>query len=419
MLTLGSVYRIVFTKEMRELLRDRKTLFWLLAPPIILPAIALIAAIFIGSQTARYVTQGFPVTIVNGGAAPGLLASLKRSNALIVTESNDPNAAQAASASPITLIIPDSFQHNLETTGAAHMTLIQHDSAFSTTLALGAVRSEITGHNNTLVDQRLQSAGHDRAWLSPITVEETQATSNSSSVASQQNALNTGVGAIFLPLALTSWLIGGGLGLIVDTTVGEKERQTIESLLVTPASRVGMVLGKLTAVFIASLVVMGMWLAEGLFLSVITQAGPQLLGAQGISASEVLTVLAQSGRDVGSLIVILMLLFIPFVIVLNGLVMAFCSVASSYRESNGFLFLLQLALPAMVLLSIFSIGPDAGAGWYAAPILGTIIAIRDLFSQTLSTNKLLLSVGSTSFYAVLAIALVSYIYSREWALSRR
>jgi len=265
----------------------------------------------------------------------------------------------------------------------------------------------------------LQSAGHDRAWLSPITVEETQATSNSSSVASQQNALNTGVGAIFLPLALTSWLIGGGLGLIVDTTVGEKERQTIESLLVTPASRVGMVLGKLTAVFIASLVVMGMWLAEGLFLSVITQAGPQLLGAQGISASEVLTVLAQSGRDVGSLIVILMLLFIPFVIVLNGLVMAFCSVASSYRESNGFLFLLQLALPAMVLLSIFSIGPDAGAGWYAAPILGTIIAIRDLFSQTLSTNKLLLSVGSTSFYAVLAIALVSYIYSREWALSRR
>jgi len=419
MLTLGSVYRIVFTKEMRELLRDRKTLFWLLAPPIILPAIALIAAIFIGSQTARYVTQGFPVTIVNGGAAPGLLASLKRSNALIVTESNDPNAAQAANASPITLIIPDSFQHNLETTGAAHMTLIQHDSAFSTTLALGAVRSEITGYNNTLVDQRLQSAGHDRAWLSPITVEETQATSNSSSVASQQNALNTGVGAIFLPLALTSWLIGGGLGLIVDTTVGEKERQTIESLLVTPASRVGMVLGKLTAVFIASLVVMGMWLAEGLFLSVITQAGPQLLGAQGISASEVLTVLAQSGRDVGSLIVILMLLFIPFVIVLNGLVMAFCSVASSYRESNGFLFLLQLALPAMVLLSIFSIGPDAGAGWYAAPILGTIIAIRDLFSQTLSTNKLLLSVGSTSFYAVLAIALVSYIYSREWALSRR
>ncbi len=419
MLTLGSVYRIVFTKEMRELLRDRKTLFWLLAPPIILPAIALIAAIFIGSQTARYVTQGFPVTIVNGGAAPGLLASLKRSNALIVTESNDPNAAQATNASPITLIIPDSFQHNLETTGAAHMTLIQHDSAFSTTLALGAVRSEITGYNNTLVDQRLQSAGHDRAWLSPITVEETQATSNSSSVASQQNALNTGVGAIFLPLALTSWLIGGGLGLIVDTTVGEKERQTIESLLVTPASRVGMVLGKLTAVFIASLVVMGMWLAEGLFLSVITQAGPQLLGAQGISASEVLTVLAQSGRDVGSLIVILMLLFIPFVIVLNGLVMAFCSVASSYRESNGFLFLLQLALPAMVLLSIFSIGPDAGAGWYAAPILGTIIAIRDLFSQTLSTNKLLLSVGSTSFYAVLAIALVSYIYSREWALSRR
>jgi len=114
----------------------------------------------------------------------------------------------------------------------------------------------------------------------------------------------------------------------------------------------------------------------------------------------------------------LIVLLIPFTVVVNSLVMAFCSYASSYRESNVFLFLLQLVLPAMVLLSIFSINPDAGIGWYAAPILGTIIAIRDLFSQTLTAGGLTLAVGSTSLYAVAALGLASYIYSREWVLVR-
>ncbi|HVO70945.1 MAG TPA: hypothetical protein VMT24_12920, partial [Aggregatilineaceae bacterium] len=102
----------------------------------------------------------------------------------------------------------------------------------------------------------------------------------------------------------------------------------------------------------------------------------------------------------------------------NGFVMAFCSFAGSYRESNLFLFLLQLALPALVLLTVFSIGPDAGTVWYAAPILGTIIAIRDLFSQTLTAGGLLLGVTSTTVYALAALGLASYVYSREWALSR-
>src|SRR5512141_363300 len=105
------VFRVVFAKEMRELVRDKKTLFWLLAPPIILPGIALLAALFIGTQTARYVTQGFPVTVINGQAAPGLVASLKRSSALIVTERS---TGSAEPADLITLTVPDDFQQQVD-----------------------------------------------------------------------------------------------------------------------------------------------------------------------------------------------------------------------------------------------------------------------------------------------------------------
>jgi sodium transport system permease protein len=420
MTTPWRVFRIVLAKELRELIRDRKTLFWLLAPPIILPAIALLAVAFVGTQTARYITQGFPVTVINGSAAPGLVDSLKHSSALIVGErpANDPAGDDAL----ITLTIPDDFQQRLDAGQSTRLVLTQRDNTFVTTLALGAVRSEVSAYNERLVDQRLKSAGHDRSWLAPITVDETQAAATASSVTAStqpgQAGAGGGLGAIFLPLAVTSWLVGGGLGLIVDTTVGEKERQTIESVLVTPASRIGIVLGKLATVFLASLVVMGLWMVEGVFLSLVGEVGPKLLAAQG-GALDLGAALAQSGRDIGALILVLLLLLIPFIVVLNSLVMAFCSFASSYRESNVFLFLLQLVLPALVLLSVFSIGPNAGAGWYAAPILGTIIAIRDLFGQTLTASGLALAVASTSLYALGALALATYIYSREWALNRR
>ncbi len=417
------IFWVVFNKEFRELRRDRKSLFWLFAPPIVLPGIAIVAALFIGSQTARFVTDGFPVAVINAKDALGLVQTLKSSKALIVSEYPDSDSAAKNTVSLITLIVPDDFQKRLDSGQPAHLTLTPRDNGFTSTLALGAVRSEISTYNNSLVEARLKTFGLDRAWLTPVVVDETQIAAASTSVtAPAENGQASGaggLGAIFLPLAVTSWLVGGGLGLIVDTTVGEKERQTIESVLVTPASRLGVVTGKLSVVFLASLLVMGLWMIEGVFLSLVGEVGPKLLAAQqGGGSVDLLALVAQSGRDLGTLIVILIVLLIPFIVMLNSLVMAFCSFASSYRESNTFMFLLQLILPALVLLSIFSIAPNAGAGWYATPLLGTIIAIRDLFSQTLTSANLGLAVVSAGVYAVLTLGLASYIYSREWALVR-
>jgi sodium transport system permease protein len=411
-------FRVVSSKELRELLRDRKTLFWLLAPPFILPAIAILAAVFIGTQTARYITQGFPTTVQNGQAAPGLVAHLRKSKALILVDGDKADTAL------VRVIVRDGFEADIAAGRTARVTITRRDNTFVNTLAIGAVRSEIATYSDTLFDARLQTAGKTREWLSPVVSDETAAASAATSVTANTAPESggsggaSGFGAIFLPLAVTSWLIGGGLGLVVDTTVGEKERQTVESILVTPANRLGIVTGKLSVVFLASFVVMGLWMLEGVALSLLGDAGPKILALNNASPGDISAILAQSGGNLGSILLFLAVLLIPFIILLNSVVMIFCSFAGSYRESNVFLFLLQLIIPALVLLSIFAIGPDGGVGWYAVPVLGTIAAIRDLFSQTLTTTGLTISVLSASLYAVGGLALASYMYSREWALTR-
>ncbi len=415
--TALSVFRIVSRKELRELLRDRKTIFWLLAPPFVLPGIAIIAALFIGGQTARYITQGFPVYIENSAAAPELTDLFRKSDAIILVDQDKAETAL------IKLSIPDNFGAELAAGRSAHLTLTRRDNTYVTTLAIGAVRAEIGGYRDDVFEQRLKAVGYDRSWLSPVVTDETAAAAaaeaiTSSSAPKQGEGGAAGYGAVFLPLAVTSWLIGGGLGLVVDTTVGEKERQTIESILVTPASRVGLVAGKLSIVFLASFFVMSLWMVEGVVLSLLGDAAPKIMALQSPSLGQIGSVISGSTGNLGTLLGLLVVLLIPFIILLNSLVMVFCSFAGSYRESNVFLFLIQLVIPALVLLTIFAVGPDAGTGFYAVPILGTIIAIRDLFSQTLTGSGIILALLATIVYAVGGLALASYMYSREWALTR-
>ncbi len=421
-MSLGRVYWIVVRKELRELLRDRRSLLWLFAPPIILPGLAICAGLFIGAQTLRIVDEGFPVWIENGDRAPELVAMFEEDDNIYVVEPPSDPENDPFGEALILVVLPDDFQAQLTGDEPAAVQMITHDNAIITLFAQGAVRGVINRYGDYMLDQRLATHGLDRQWLTPIRINAGKHR-DSGSVAAVTSGKEDDDGpgllaTIFLPLAVTSWLIGGGMGLILDTTVGEKERQTIENLLVTPASRAGIVLGKLTVVFLASVAVMSLWLAEGVALNALSEAGPELATAESLSTAETLDILTSSGGGVLGLIAVLIVLIIPFIVQLNGVVMAWCARAANYREANLFMVLMQLGLPASILLTIFSVPPAVGLPVYAIPFFGTIVAIRDLFSTTLPTAGLLTNVGSGVIYAVLAIALAAWVFNKEWSVTR-
>ncbi|MCD4687063.1 MAG: ABC transporter permease subunit [Anaerolineae bacterium] len=419
---LRRVYWIVLRKELRELLRDRRSLFWLFAPPIILPGLAICAGLFIGSQALRIASEGFPVWVENGDLAPELVAEFEADDVTYLVDPPPNPAADPFGDALILIQISDDFQEQLASGEPASLRLLTKDNALITMFGQGAVRAVIGAYEQQLVDARLEAEGFDRAWLSPLEVREDKARDTGTAVSrvtgDEEDDGPGFLATIFLPLAVTSWLIGGGMGLILDTTVGEKERQTIENLLVTPASRVGIVLGKLTVVFIASVAVMSLWLAEGVVLNALSAAGPELMNAEQLSPTATLDVVLNSGGNMVVLVGVLVVVIIPFIVQLNGLVMAWCARAANYREANLFMVLMQLGLPASILLTIFSVPAQVGLPIYALPFFGTIVAIRDLFSSTLSTPGLLMNVGSGMLYAVVSISLAAWVFNKEWSVTR-
>jgi sodium transport system permease protein len=414
------VYSVVFRKELRELLRDRRSLFWLFAPPIILPGLAICAGLFIGTQAVRIASDGFPVWIENGDQAPELVQRFAEDDAVHLVDP-PPNPERDPFGEALIIVSPaDGFQDRIARGEPASLQIITRDNSVITFLAQSTVNGIVNSYNDHLVDRRLAAEGLNRDWLNPIQVNQGQraAATTVAGVGDKESGGSNVLATIFLPLAVTSWLIGGGMGLILDTTVGEKEHQTIENLLVTPASRAGIVLGKLTVVFIASILVMSLWLTEGLLLNGLSAAGPKILDSGSLSSADALDLLLKSSKNVIGLVAALLILIVPFIVTLNGLVMAWCARAANYREANLFMVLMQLGLPASILLTIFSFPANIATPVYAIPFLGTIVAIRDLFSNTLSTSGLTVNVLSGIIYAAFTIGLAAWVFNREWSLTR-
>jgi sodium transport system permease protein len=199
---------------------------------------------------------------------------------------------------------------------------------------------------------------------------------------------------------------------VADMTVGEKERRTMEPLLITPSSRIGIVLGKIALSIIVSAITIALWSLDSLaYVSLLSILPTSATGGLFIPGMNQL-------GNLGLALVWLMLLMLPFMTMANGLVAAVCTFAKNYRESNLFLGVLQLLLPGMALVATFGFNARPPMGVYALPVMGVLVAMRDLFGGGVAPVALALAWAAAAIYAVLAVLLAAYVFSREWALMR-
>ncbi len=404
---------IVFVKEALDLLRDRRALFFLFAPPLLIPLLGAIGGGFVLWQVARQTRGGLPVAVVNGEQLPGLIAKLKDAGTLQLVDAL-PNLEESLKSGELMAVldIPFGASELLKAEAPITLTLTSSRSGWLPDLAVASITGALDEYANGVLAERLAHRELEWNWMDPIRLERRVAAPTGVATASAATeAVPSSLGSIFLSLTVTSWAFSGGLNMVAYMTVGEKERCTMESLLIAPTSRIGIVLGKIALSIIVSVVTIGLWSLDSLAYTFLLSSLPA--NASGL----VSPVTAQLG-SLGLAIVWLVLLMLPLMTMSNGLVAAVCAFAKNYRESNLFLGVLQLLLPALALLATFGIGPTPPLPVYALPVIGVLVAMRDLFGGGVAVETLILTWLAATIYAVGAILLAAYVFSREWALMR-
>ena len=411
------ILRHVFVKEVRDLLRDRRALLFLFATPLLIPLLGGIGGAFVFWQIARQTQDGLPVVVVNGDQLPELVAELRSKTLLQLVK--DPRALdleQALQSGELMAVlkIPPDAQDRLRIDEPITLTLTSSRSGWLPDFAVASIQDALRAYEYDVLMERLSRYGLEQSWMNPVRLERDAAAPTGVAAAPivEGGVASSLTGSIFLTMAVLSWTFSGGLTLVADMTVGEKVRHTMEPLLITPSSRIGIVLGKISLSIIVSAITIGLWSLDSLAYVLLLSILPT-----GAASGLIIPGMIQLS-NLGSALVWLMLLMLPLMTMANGLVAAVCAFAKNYRESNLFLGLLQLMLPGAAVLATVSFRSRPPMVVYGLPVLGVLVAMRDLFGGGVAPATLILTWGAAAVYAVLAVLLAAYVFSREWALMR-
>jgi sodium transport system permease protein len=373
---------IVYRKELREILRDRRTLMAIGLAALVTPLVLLV----ISQVSAKTATQAY--TIGYSGDIPTGLDILLTSTSLKMKPVADPAAAAKTEVDVGVAFLSggriDEF-YDPSRQGAQIA-----DVRFQTVLGqYGAAQAAAA----------LQSKGIDPGILTPIHL-------TTHPLSSPIEAASNGFLSFFLPYILITMILTGGFSAALDSTAGERERRTLESLLLTPAPRSRVLLGKIAAITTISLVaavaaIGSMFLA----LTQISIPGP------GDSATHI----SLNPAAAPVMVWLALLIAVSF----SALTLALGTLAKTFRQGQAYVTPLYFItiLPASLILFIPDFNPSIA--YYLIPILNAVLVLRDaIVHNTIAWTALavttlsLLGTGALSWYAALRL------FTRESLLTK-
>ncbi|WP_261663605.1 ABC transporter permease [Deinococcus sp. Marseille-Q6407] len=278
------------------------------------------------------------------------------------------------------------------------------NSLAAQTGALGKVEAAVTSYNHALAARRLAAAGLSEDDLSPVRLDRQDA--------STVQEASSGQLAFLIPLLMMNFILSGAMATALDSTAGEKERGTLESLLVSPVRRSEVVAGKLLATTLSALVaalfsVLG-FLGTGLIAGLLLQRG----GMQADLSQAFGGQLALGAGGFASLL----LSAVGAALLLSALLIALSIYARSYKEAQTYVTPLSLVIVLPALFLQFSDG--FSTAFYAIPLFGSMLSVMDSVTGTLKWPQLWLSLGANLLTTLLLAALALRSFQREEVIFR-
>ena len=238
-----SIFSTVWTvmrKELRDLSRDRRTLaLALFLGPLLYPALMLGMGALGEQRVKTQVGKTLEVPVLGSERAPNLLAFLATQGIKAVPPPADLDAAIRNQDVDVALSISDNYDQDWREGRPALVEIVMDSTRRDAEIPSARLRTALSGYSQQVGSLRLLARGIDASVVRPVNV-------GARDLATPE-AKRGVLLSVLLPylLILTSFI--GGAYLIIDATAGERERQSLEPLLATPAPRGAVVSGKIAA----------------------------------------------------------------------------------------------------------------------------------------------------------------------------
>jgi sodium transport system permease protein len=383
---------IVFLKEFRENLRERRTLYTaLILGPLLGPALF---AGLLGLQLHRGVAsadKALPVAVAHGERAPNLIAYLTEAGAQVIATDVSGDAARRAVQRhryERLLVVPPEFAASLSAGAPAPLELYADASDAGAAADTERLRALLAQYSARLARLRVVARGIDPLVLNTLAVQDLD--------------VSTPVTRSVLLLGTLSYLmlltmLMGGMYLAIDATAGERERGSLEPLLTLPVKRAQLIFGKILAA--CAYMLLSLILTVTAFAILLRFAGLERLGMS-----------INLGPAVAARLVLYCLPLVPLGAALMTIVAAY---TRTYREAQSYLGLVLL-VPTLPLVFAGVLGLRPTLALMAIPSLSQHFLITSLLrDEPLPLSFVALACGASLAAGAVLVAIAGRLYRRE------
>lgn len=344
---LASIVR----KELKDGLRDRRALVTLLAIPVLFLGLMVGMVFFLLSLQAG--SESFRLPVQGAEYARPLMNWLQEEGVSIAPVEGDPVELVRGQREDFILVVPPDFPEQFQSYGDAQIELVLDRSRNNIQARVGRLRMLIQQWNARLGSLRLIARGISPQVANPVQLQDVD-------VANQQKTASQFLAVI--PIMLVMIIFTASIGLSVDMMAGEREKRSLEPLLLNPVSRETILLGKWLAAIVCTLAVL---LATSVAIYLIVPRLP--LEKLGLHYRVGPGQLLQSA-----------LAAIPLIGLATMVQLLVSIFARSFKEAQSYI---SLSVMIPMLMAYYVLFTDSTAAWQLwVPILGPLTLMEAIFN---------------------------------------
>jgi sodium transport system permease protein len=373
---------IVFRKELRDALRDRRTLVTVVVASVFLGPLVLLA---ISGLVATLETRAEQreVYVAGLGQAPTLRNFFERQTYTVKEAPADFEVRLRASkfSDPV-VVVPDDFEDALVRGEVPVVEIVTDGANQRSEAGSGRIERLLAAFGRERAVLALALRGVSIRLLEPVQVEARD-------LASTRTRATRVTG--MLPFFVLMAVLYGALHAALDTTAGERERGSLEPLLMNPAARWALVAGKWGAVACVSMIIA--------VLSCFS-----FLPGQWVLRSDTLAAMFQYGPREAFLFLVVLL---PLAAALSAVLMAVAIRCRSFKEAQASTSVVVLAVSLLPLVSVFDLGGESPWHLWVPALAQNTLMTRVLKGEGLGLLQVLIPFGVCALLAALGVGYVA------------
>ena len=395
--------RIVYGKELRDSLRDRRTIISMIVVPVLAIPLLMFGVGTLVFKTVTKARQEIPhVMIIGGENSPKVLSALRAAKSLQIVPATADFTNQIVEKRVRAVVkLPPDFDAAIARGDKAEVDIYEYAGEIKSGFAAGNLNAFFQNLRDTTVRERLESRGVPVEVLKPFTIQR-------QNVAPPAKVAGSLLGGM-LPYIIIILCMTGAMYPAIDLTAGEKERGTMETILCCPVGRTELVLGKFLMVLTASV---GTVVLSLLSMGATFQFAKRVLA--GSAPREVLQTVATI--DIGGLAGVFLML-LPVAVMLSAALLMVGLFSKSFREAQSYCGPLMLVVIVPAIAGMLP-GMELNASLAVVPLLNVSLVCKEMISGTWHWNYILLIFGSACLYAAAALAAAVWMFHREEVLFR-